>query len=560
MTWPGGGLTRRGMLPLIGVGTGVLASDTRAQLPAARPAEGLSATVLQAGIHRVTANTTLHGDLMLLPGARIEVAAGRTLTIAGHFSAPLSHVFTGSGRVDLNHSRTPAAYPEWWGAAPDDGDTDCLPALTACLAAHPTLLLGAGDYYIADTWRIERGFCRIWGSGYRGTIPGRGTRILVKSGSADVLRVGPERRPPTINDHVQALDLRWMNLTRTLPVDTGGGHLPAGLDARYLVCCHFEGVSAFEHAVGFRASGVVRSYFRDCLAFRSLPGAQTRAPFRGFLLDGMADIGLAGGNASIFLVDCNATIGGQPHVADPVGLLLDGGFSDSYVINFETSAIASGIRARGRSAELGRRAMTGHGNLHIRMPIIDQCTGIGIEISDTSEHGMIEIAEPYVAVAHGSPAGIRLDRLRGAVSISGGQLYGRTDAEGGGMAAGLWASDSRGLSLAGLKVLEHRQPLRLDRCRGLAVQAWIGNPTQSAKGPAVSLGACGHGSIGVQVSGKNGAFSEGVAVTGPAEALRVDVTGIDSAAIAGGAARRATLDRRPLDAPARQGGMMIDGA
>ncbi|WP_371431975.1 hypothetical protein [Novosphingobium sp.] len=560
MTGHRDGLTRRSILPVLGLGLVAAAGEGHAQQMIAPLADGAPGTVLQPGVHRVMANTTLHGDLMLLPGARIEIARGRTLAVLGQFAAPLSQVFIGEGRVNLNGSRTPAAYPEWWGAVAGDGNADCLPALTACLAAHPSMLLGPGDYYIADTWTIERGFCRIWGSGYRGTENGRGTRILVKSGSADVIRVGFARPPGSINDFLQAVDLRWMSLARAMPVDAAGSRLPVGLNAQYLVCCQFEGVSAFEHGVGFRASGVVRSYFRDCMAFRSLPGRQGSAPFRGFLLDGMADIGLAGGNASIFLVDCNASMGGQPRVADPVGLLLDGGFADSYIINFETAGIANGIRARGRSAELGRRAMTGHGNLHIRMPIIDQCSGIGIEVSDTSEHGLIELAEPYIAVARGSPAAIRLDRMRGALSISGGQLYGRTDAEGGGAAVGLHASDSRGLAISGLKVLEHREPIRLERCSGLSLQSWIGNPTQATQQAAVNVAACRHGSIAVQVSGKDGAFPQGVAVTGEAEWLRIDVSGIDAAALAGGAAARAVLQQQPLRVPGRMGGVVVDGA
>jgi hypothetical protein len=89
----------------------------------------LPGITLPAGKHNVSANITVRADLLLMPGATIEIAAGRTLTLLGDFQAPVAHVFTGPGRVDLTGSRAPAAYPEWWGAARDDSSRDSLPAL-----------------------------------------------------------------------------------------------------------------------------------------------------------------------------------------------------------------------------------------------------------------------------------------------------------------------------------------------------------------------------------------------------------------------------------------------
>jgi hypothetical protein len=381
--------------------------------------------------------------------------------------------------------------------------------------------------------------------------------LIAKSGGADVVRVGPERRPGSVNDFLQGVDMRWLNLTRDAVPVGAGGHLPAGLDARYLLWCRFEGISCFEHAVGFRAAGLVRCQFHDCAAFRSRPG-RADLPFRGFWLDGMEDIGLAGGNASLFLIGCNASIGGAPQVSDPVGLLLDGGFADTFIVDFETSAIATGIRAAGRARELGPRATAAHANLHIRMPIIDQCSAVGIEILDTSDHAQIDIAEPYVAVAHGARAGIRFGRVRGSISIANGQLHGRTDASASGVAIGLEAHDSRGLNVTGLKLLDYRRPIRLASCRGLALQGWIGNPTQAGE-TAVELDTCAQGSVAMQVTGHDAAFPAGITVTGRPDSLRVDIAAIDPAALSGGEAARLNLAGRPLT-EGRYQGLAIDGA
>lgn len=140
------------------------------------------------------------------------------------------------------------------------------------------------------------------------------------------------------------------------------------------------------------------------------------------LLDGDQDIGLAGGNASIYLTDCNSSVGGEPNISDGVGLLLCGAFSVSYIVNFETVGVATGICLDGEEHRIGSRAVAGHANVHIRMPIIDQCSAIGIEIRDTSEHALVELNEPYVGLAPNGQAGIALNKVKGAVNITGGRF------------------------------------------------------------------------------------------------------------------------------------------
>ena len=185
-----GGVSRRDLA----LAAGALATGLPQAASAAALADSPNGIVLGPGDHPVGANITIKTDILLLPGARIVVAPGRTLTVLGDFSAPVAPVFTGPGRIDLNTSRAPAAHPEWWGAVTGDAAADCLPALAACLAAHPVMHLRAADYFISDTWAIERAFCRIIGSGFRGTLAGRGTRIIVTSGRAGVSGIAKSAR------------------------------------------------------------------------------------------------------------------------------------------------------------------------------------------------------------------------------------------------------------------------------------------------------------------------------------------------------------------------------
>lgn len=488
-------------------------------------------TVLTPGTWRVESDLILTSGLIVSPGARIEVAAGCTLTITGAFSAPVEPVFTGAGTVDLNGAALMAAHPEWFGAQPGNGAADCLSAFRACLAAHPVMLLRPDDYYLSDTWTIERPFVRIWGSGYLGRMRGEGTRLIVKSATADVVRVGPSRQPGAVNDFLQAVDLRWMNLGRTEPVNSGSGREPAGLRVQYVLLCQFEALSSRENGIGFSAVGAVRSYFRDCIAFRSLPGV-TAGTFRGFHLGGLDQIGLAGANASVFLNDCNVSIGGSPGVDDPVGLILEGGFADSFITNFEATALNAGIRVVGRTEGLSVAATTGHANLHIRMPIVDQCRSVGIEIADTSDFSLIDISDCYIAVASGAEAAIRCSAARGATSIVGGQLIGRSDQHG--RAVGMEIAESRGVETAALKIADFRRPVVIRKSSGIRLNGQITNPVVRAEGAAISVADSLATTIDMGVNGLPGAFSEAVVVNGaPSDAVRLAPHLVDPKAVRG---------------------------
>ncbi len=555
MTGPS--LTRRAFLPAT---ASMLAAPVMAKAQVAAPVLGEQSPplVVGPGVYRITASTVVKVDLMLQPGAVIEVAAGRTLTLLGGLIAPIGRIFTGPGRVDLNKCRIACAHPEWWGAAPGDGGRDSLPALQACLRAHPAMHLLAADYFISDTFVVERGFCSVTGSGFRGTQGGDGTRLIVTNGTADVMRVGPEASPGGVNAFLQNIAVRSLALSRSVVPDTTGGRMPAGLRAQFLLFADFREISAPEHGAGFVARGLVRSTFTDCVAFRSMSGVQAGQLWRGFLLDGSRDIGLAGGNASIFLRSCNATIGGAPALADPVGLQIEGAFADTFVTEFETSGVPTGIRVDGKTALIGGRARHGHIDLHLVLPIIDQCANAGIDILDTSSEALIDVIDPYIAVAPGAKAALRFQDMRGLATVTGGQLAGSVDLASGGRAVGLLASASSGIQISGLKILEHARPASLTGCSGFALRLAIANPSSRPGASGLTLRDCEGGTADILLSGQNSAFASGVRVEGSAKRLRIDATAISVNAV-GDANKRVMLADRPLAVPSRVGDLVVVG-
>jgi hypothetical protein len=525
-----------------------------------------SGNILYAGRYLVSTDLTVSGDLMLLPGAAIWVERGATLTLAGDFIAPRSTVFHGAGRIDMNRGRAVAASPEWWGAAPGDSGVDSLPALQACLAAHPSMQLGSADYYISGTWKIATPHRRICGAGNYRHGPNQGTRIIVNSGALDVIQVGPDSMPGGPNDFLQRVEIRSVELGRTVaPVPPAPGKEiqgPAGMRVQYVLNCHFENISAPEHSIGYAVSAAVRSFFRTCEAFRSMPGQKrTNDFFLGFLLNGYAETGLAGGNASIYLMDCLVSTGGSPPLERSVGVCLDGAFADSFLINLETSAVGVGIQAYGVAQHPSKSLRrTGNVDLHIVMPILDQCGQAGIELVNLSEYALVDLVDPYVAVAAGGEAAIRLRDCGGQTTITGGQLLGWTDAERGGNALGVAGATVDGLAVKGTKLLGFRQPVALDKCTDFELEVAINNLDQSASQAAVRLADCERGFVRPRIKGRVGVFPLGIELAGRGNsALSVDCTGISPACIQGAGANSLHVGGGSIRRSGNYGSILVSG-
>ncbi|WP_374944718.1 hypothetical protein [Sphingomonas sp.] len=512
--------------------------------------------VLAAGSYRVDRDMTVTGDVLLMPGVRIDVARGSTLTFTGDFQASAAPVFAGAGRVDLNVSRVLTARPEWWGAVAGDPRIDCLPALEAAIAAHGCVALIAADYHISATLRIALPGRRI--EGRTGSAGGRTTvsRLVLTRADGDVVQVGPDRDPGGPGAFVTGIVLHQLELARSVAVAPGGSLErggPAGLRVQYAVACRFENLTSVEHAAGYVMRGVVRSFLRNCSAYRSRPsadGAGAGEGFVGFLFDGSADFGLAGGNASLYVDECVVSTGGVPRLARSIGAYLPGAFADIFLTRFEMATMTDGIVVDGLASEgNSRRARTGNGDLHITAPILDSVSHAGLTLSRLSPYGVVDVIDPYIAVVPGSLAAIHVHDGGGMTTITGGQLIGWGDADGGGNAVGVHAVNAAGLSVRGLKILGHRRPVGLTGCRDFDIDVAIHNPAQIASQAAVQLAACDRGTVHARVTGGAGVFPQGVRLDGQANNhVAVEVIGVNPAAIAGGQANALVWDRTPVRA------------
>lgn len=486
--------------------------------------------VLAAGAHRVEGDVIQQGDLWLLPGAWLDMAPGSRLLLKGTLVAGSTWIFRGAGQVDLSQARLDAAVPEWWGASGQDASVDSLPAIRAALAAHGQVRLARGDYYLSAPLRVARAHARLMGAGGYGAAPGEGTRLILRGASGDVLQVGPEQRPGAINDFPRGIVVTDLTLART---EVAAVQDACGVRMAWVIDALLSGLGAREHAVGYRFAGVIHSHVEHCQAFRSLPSSRGGTVWRGFQLDGMARIGLAGGNASLYITDCNATIGGSPGVVDPVGMLAEGAFADSFVTRFETAGVACGLRVAGRAGELGAAALAGHANLHLAGLVVDQCSGVGLDISGLSSGAMVQINDPYVAIASGAEAAIRIRDAMGACHIDGGQIIGRD-----GAGVGMIVERTSGVQVRGVKWLDCILPVSARDVQGVSLSGWVGNPERVGQAIAV-ISDSSRMVIDLAASGR---FQRGVVLNGVIHSVAIETMQIDPQSL--GDARFASAAQR----------------
>lgn len=447
------------------------------------------------------------------------------MTLLGDMVASAVRIFEGAGRVDMSRSRILAARPEWWGAAANDSSIDNVPALDACLAAHPAMQLGLGDYYLHQTWVIGLSNRRIWGIGR--TRDARGTRLLRLGSRGAVVMLGSGERPATINDYTRGLDLRWLEFGRTegaAPVEGDDPRAATGLVVRHVLDAYCEGLRANEHAIGYSLRGAVRSYFRDCVAFRSLASDPSgRDVFIGFDLDGRSPPISTGANASLFLIDCNASVGNSPRLAESIGCRVLGALSDTFIIRFETTSLGVGIDVDGKASRMSaeQRAIA-HLDLNIDTPVLDQCRQTGLRLTGMSEQAMVTVRSPYVGLSAGAASAMEVSDSGGSIGIEGGQLIGLFAPD----AVGIRVNRVSGVAFAGTSVLGFARPVQVTAARAFEMVVAINSGGKSSDAPAIGLTDCHAGYLRPRVAGPERAYSAAVEIDGRSSGITVETASL----------------------------------
>jgi hypothetical protein len=513
--------------------------------------------------------TTIAGLPAVLPAAG-DIAFVTDLGREGTFicragtapSDPLQGIYVPSNTANFYWERewdNINGYPEWFGAVVNSNSGGIpaanLAALQACVVLCPVTNLQAADYWISSTWKIQTQYRTVRGEvmsdGYN---TGTGTRVLSLNTAANVIQVGPDSAPSGgtsayfRNITVENICARWVAALTPPAAGSESTAVKAWL-FNYLLYCQFKNLAAWEPIIGFYFYGCVYTKFDDCVAFRSISYGGLNDFFRGFWAQGIPPI-LTGGNPSLFLNRCSASLGGAPALVRPTGFYTNGNFADMFIDKFETAAMHTGIWIDGVGGNPGSSKL----NLHIRDCILDQCSQNGIIIGTLNAMGMVTINGGYAQVndngATGKGIWLTGSSNNGSVSIGGGIqiLSGQGTTN-----YGIYVSQQSNVKVDSTVIVEDfYNPIVIDggseRCD---LRATINNPnTGNALSAAVFINSAVECYIAPSIDGKSNAFAQGVFSDGTLlDRSTIDPTMFNSATIGGGAVDKVQINSVQITSP-----------
>lgn len=510
----------------------------------------------------VTGNFTAPSNvtLVFLNGAKLSINNGMTVTINGPLQAGVHQIFSGMGTVVFNQAVTTVGYPEWWGAITNDGNVDCLVAISACIVALPVTQLQRADYFISDTLKIQTPHRTIQGVDihWYDETSNKATRIIVKSSTADTILVGYMNNPGAVNDFLQQAIIRRLDATRDRAVTppAAGQEITgaAGIRIQFTLDASVEKVRSEEHTLGFCLNGTVHTKLEDCYAFRSSVGTTSNNDvFYGFFQNGNVEIGLAGGNASTYYTDCNVTIGGNIPLTDSIGFNLSGKPVDTFMLRPETSATNTGIQLSGDTS------IDGNADIHIIGATIDQFGLHGIYLTGIGDYGAIDITGSYFAPKGGSFTGygIRTLNYTGMLTLTGNQVVSYQN----NLVIGLWVESSSGVQSRNNMYLGEFRPVVLLNASNCVIQDIMNNPGQTATEAAVVLdGVSERNYIAPNVKGKVDAFPYGVNLKNASNNYNeINCSGIKASTVNGGSGNKLVINGAQVTTTGLAGTNLVSG-
>lgn len=380
-----------------------------------------SQVVIPKGTYLISTSVTFTVPVIMEYGAVITVPTGITLAFNGGFNAGVYRTFncTGTGNVTFSPQYTAEGFAEWWGAA-GGSSTNSGPAINAAIIALLKVQLMGADYFSTETIKIQlphRELCGV-GFSYADTTD-QVTRIVVISGSLDVILVGPDTEPATINDFQKQNAVRNLYVARSVvPVISS---TCSGIKVQYTLYAQIENVKATESIYSFQFFGSVYTIATKCQATRVASGSGGGTDiWYGYYINGFADIGAAGGNASLYLNYCTAGCNNAALAASgSVGFYANNAFTDVFMESPETVTCDTSISVIGDASPSLPASNT---NFSIKNHISDQFSNYGIFIKDVNDFGSISITSGYYGPKAGATSCVYIQDSNGSVRLDGGQF------------------------------------------------------------------------------------------------------------------------------------------
>ena len=306
---------------------------------------------------------------------------------------------------------------------------------------------------------------------------------------------------------------------------------------------------------GWRFNGAVYSKVRDCQSFRSVAGTGGADKYYGFFVDGSINIGLAGGNASLYLEGCNSSMGGLSF-ADSNGLYANLAFTDLFVYEFETVRHSIGINIQGNASTTSPYSNL---DLQIRNPVIDAYELYGIFFNNVNESGACEVIGGYTAPLTGGTAscGILISSCTGSVAIHGTQMIMAQSAA----TNGVVIENSANAVIDRTQILECRgTPMTVDKSVSCDVRPVIKNYYEVTVNAVQIAGATAGCFIQPLINGDANFYSRGINVTGTADVRNeYNCTLINSGCLNGGSAKKLVRNGVDITATGLSGTNLVSG-
>jgi len=504
---------------------GALTNGTDASV-AFNNANAASAILIPSGTYTINSNVTFTSPVTMQGGAKLNIATGVTVAFTKAFDANIYQVFsiTGTGKVTFNWQYLSVGYPEWWGAA-GDGATDSYAGITACLLACHITQLQNGDYFVSDTIVMDQPHRTLAGRGseYEDT-DSQVTRLLVTSNSKTALRVGPTLEPATVNSFQKQNVVRDIYIARTIaPLISSDC---TAVFIQYTLYTQLTNVKADTSIYGFQFFGTVTLTASDCSSVRAIAGSGSGTDkWYGYYINGNAEIGLAGGNASIYLNYCIAGCNiASLSVGNSVGFYADAAFTDMFFESPETVSCKIGIQLLG-NANTGTVAT--NTDCQIKNPINDAFYQYGIFIKNVNKYGSVAIVEGYYGLNAAATAALYVQDSLGSVQVSGGQFIMFPSIT----ATAIIGDNSSGLLIDGCQILESSvSGVVLISCSSCDIRPLVKNYFYRLANAGVQLsGTSTANNIAPIVYGSASNVALGVQFVGASNARNeINCTGIDS--------------------------------
>lgn len=421
--------------------------------------------------------------------------------------------------------------PEWFGvvanSSGDAANNDL--RIAACYALVPHTRFGPFDYWTTTTIKANINHHKISGCGEKyNDVFGAMTRIVCTSGSVTILQMGPDAFPGSINAMPQGIQVSDIFLARSVaPVIASNC---VGLMQQFILNGIARNVKTDGCMIGIEANGVVHTFQINCEGVRAVAGTGGGTDyFIGNYANGNGSIGAAGGNASLYVVDCTAgcNYGPLQSATGSIGFKADAGFTDVWYWNPETTNFYTAQAVFGNDAAGLVFSNTDFAIFH---PVHDQFKNSGLYVTDVAAAGSVEIENPYFGPTNGARACYWVNSAEGAVVTRGGQYV----VGGAPATAAMLLMSSRGCDVLGYpQILEHGNTwpiIGISDCNDVRLEAFAKNPNNSAAAFVQISGTCVNITGAIKSSGKASAFQYGYQLLGTnIRRCTFDVSGLNSA-------------------------------